>query len=73
MLIKVKVKAESKNEQILKLSEDSFSVKVKEKADRGLANQKVKEILALYFKVSAGKIKLVKGGKKPGKIFEILK
>lgn len=73
MLIKVKVKAESKNEQILKLSEDSFSVKVKEKAERGLANQKVKEILALYFKVSAGKIKLVKGGKKPGKIFEILK
>ncbi len=73
MLIKVKVKVESKNEQILKLSEDSFSVKVKEKAERGLANQKVKEILALYFKVSTGKIKLVKGGKKPSKIFEILK
>ncbi len=73
MLIKVKVSVESKKDQIIKKSDDSYLVSVKEKAERGQANQKVKEILASYFKVASKKIKLVKGGKKPGKIFEILK
>lgn len=71
MLIKVKVTPESKKDEIIKKSEDSYFVKVREKAEGGMANMKVKEILASYFKVSGGKIKLIKGGKRPNKIFEI--
>lgn len=55
MLIKVKVSVESKKDQIIKKSDDSYLVSVKEKAERGQANQKVKEILASYFKVASKK------------------
>lgn len=71
MLIKVKVTPEAKKNDIVKKSEDSYLVKVKEKAEGGMANMKVKEILANYFKVSEGKIRLIKGGKRPNKIFEV--
>ena len=71
MLIKVKVFPQSDENSITKKSENSFVIKVKEKAERGEANQRVKEILAEYFHVSPGKIRLIKGGKKPNKIFEI--
>lgn len=71
MLIKVKVTPESKKDEIVKRSEDSYLVKVKEKAEGGMANMKVKQILAEYFKITGEKIKLIKGGKRPNKIFEI--
>ncbi len=72
MLIKVKVTTESKKDEIIKKSEDSFLVKVREKAEGGMANQKVKQILADYFNISDNKIRLIKGGKRTNKIFEIL-
>lgn len=71
MLIKVKVFPQSNEDSIIKKSEDSYVVKVKEKAERGEANQRVNQILARYFNLSPGKIRLLKGGKKPNKIFEI--
>ena len=72
MLIKVKVYPQSDENVIIKKSEDSYVVKVKEKAERGAANQRVKEILTGYFHLPPGKIRLIKGGKKPNIIFEIL-
>lgn len=72
MLIKVKVVPEAKKDQIVKKSEDSYLVKVKEKAEGGMANMKVKQILASYFKITEGKIRLIKGGKRPNKIFDII-
>jgi uncharacterized protein YggU (UPF0235/DUF167 family) len=71
MFIKVKVHTESKENKIVKKTSDSYDVYVREKAERGEANKKVIETLSIFFKVPAGRIKLVKGGKKPGKIFEI--
>ena len=52
MLIKVKVFPNSKEEEIIKKSEDSFEVKVKEKPVKGLANRAVINVLSLYFEVS---------------------
>lgn len=72
MLIKVKVLVDEKKEEIIKKSEDTYLIKVKAKAERGEANNRVKEILSEYFQVPLGKVKLIKGGKKPNKIFEIL-
>jgi len=71
MLIKVKVFSNSKKEEIIKKSEDSFEIKVKEKPIMGRANRKVVRVLASYFKIPESKIRLIKGFKERSKIFEI--
>lgn len=71
MLIKVKVFPNSKKEGIIKKSNDSFEIKVKERPIKGLANKAVIDILSSHFKVSTSKIRLVKGFKQRNKIFEI--
>ncbi len=69
--IKVVVTAGAKKESILRKSEDHFDIKVKEKAENNLANKKVIEILALYFKVPKGKIRIVNGHHHPHKLLII--
>lgn len=71
MLIKVKVFPEEKEPEVLKKSEDSFDVKVKEKPKMGQANEAVISLLAYYFEIPRQKIRLIKGGKERHKIFEI--
>jgi uncharacterized protein len=71
MLIKVKVFPEEKEEQIVKKSEDSFDVKVKEKPKMGKANEAVTSLLAYYFEIPRGKVRLIKGARERNKIFEI--
>jgi len=73
MLIKVKVFPSSKKEEIIKKSEDSFEVKVKEKPERGLANREVIRIISAYFKIPKSKVRLIKGFKERNKIFKITK
>jgi hypothetical protein len=72
MLIKIKVKPSAKKEQILKKSPDSFEISVREKPIEGLANERVREILAGFLGVPQSRIRLKKGGRKRNKIFEIL-
>ena len=71
MLIKVKVFPESKRKTVFKKSEDSFEVRVKSKPVMGEANREVIRILALYFKISQSKVRLIRGHKQSNKIFEI--
>jgi uncharacterized protein (TIGR00251 family) len=71
MLIRVKVFPNSKKEEIIERSEDSFEVRVKEKPERGLANRKVIRILSSYFNILETRIKLIKGLKEKNKIFKI--
>ena len=71
MLIKVKVFAGSKKEEILQKSENGFEILVKEKAERGEANRAVRRALAEFLKILPSKIRIVKGARKPNKIFEI--
>jgi len=72
MLIKVKVFPNLKKEEIIKKSEDSFEVRIKEKPERGLANRGVVRILSSFFNISESKIRLIKGFRKRNKIFEII-
>jgi len=44
MSIKVKVFPDSKKDEIIKKEDDRFEIKVREKAEGGLANRKVIEI-----------------------------
>jgi len=73
MLIKVKVFPNSKKEEIIRKSEDSFDVKVKEKPMKGKANKAVFDLLADYFEIPRGKIRLVKGSRQRNKVFKINK
>jgi len=71
MLIKVKVSPNSKEEEIIKKSEDRFEIKVKEKPVKGLANRAVINVLSLYFKVPISRIRLVRGFRERNKVFII--
>jgi len=72
MLIKIKVFPNSKEEEVIRKSEDSFEVKVKAKPIRGLANRAVIDALSLYFKIPPSKIRLVRGFRERNKMFEII-
>jgi len=71
MLIKAKVFPNSKKTEIIKKSEDSYEIRVKEKPVRGEANRAVISVLTSFLKISESKIRLIKGFKGRNKIFEI--
>jgi len=72
MFLKVKVLPNEKEEEIIKKAEDRFEIKVKEKPENGLANQRVIKLLSSYFNLPKNKIRLIKGAKERNKIFEII-
>ena len=71
--IRVKVEARDKKEEIKQISEDHFEIKVKEKAERNMANKKVLEIVADYFQIPKGKVRIVNGHQSPSKLLVLEK
>jgi uncharacterized protein YggU (UPF0235/DUF167 family) len=71
MYIKVRVTPGVKKESFVKISEDHFAASVKEKAERNMANARVRELVAEHFSVPVGKAKLVSGHHSPSKIFSV--
>lgn len=71
MLIKVKVYTNSKKEEVIQKSPDSFQVKVRAKPIEGQANRAVTKALALFLKLPENKICLVRGSTTRNKIFKI--
>lgn len=71
MLIKVKVFPDFGDEEVIKKSEGSFEVYVKEKPIRGLANEAVMRALSIYLNIPRVKIRLIKGFKERNKIFAV--
>jgi uncharacterized protein YggU (UPF0235/DUF167 family) len=71
MFVKVKVLPCSKEEQVIKIADDALRIAVREKPENGQANGRVRELVAFYFGVPAGKARLVKGAHESHKIFEI--
>jgi len=72
MFLKVKVFPGSKIEEVIQKSGDEFEIKVKEKAEKGKANKKTKEILAKHLNVPEGKLILVRGARQKNKIFKLI-
>ena len=70
MKIQVKVKPNSKNEE-LSQEGDSFIVKVKEPPREGQANQAVIKLLAEYFGVPQSQVRILSGFKNKNKVIEI--
>ncbi len=71
MYVKVRATAGSKKEKIEKSSKDHFKISVKEKAERNMANTRIREVLAEYFLLPIGKIRLISGHHSPSKIFSV--
>ena len=71
MYIKVRVYPKSKKEEFEKISENKFNIKVKQKAERNLANKRVVEIIAKYFEVREKDVKIVNGHRSPSKLISI--
>jgi uncharacterized protein YggU (UPF0235/DUF167 family) len=66
--IHAKVTAGASKENFKKIKEDHFIVSVKEKAENNLANKRVLELVAEYFKVSLNKVRIVNGHHHPSKL-----
>ena len=69
--INVKVKAGAGKESFKKVSVDHFEISVREKAERNMANERVLELVAEYFKVPVSKVRIVNGHRHPSKLIVI--
>lgn len=71
MYIHAKVTAGAKKESFKKKSEAHFEISVREKAERNLANTRILQILAGYFKVPISKVRIVNGHRHPSKLLVV--
>ncbi|MBU1558064.1 DUF167 domain-containing protein [Patescibacteria group bacterium] len=71
MYIKVRVYPKSKKEEFKKILDNKFEVKVKEKAERNLANKRVIELIAGHFEIENKKVKIVSGHQSPSKMLSV--
>lgn len=69
--VRAQVKPGAKKESIIQTDEKTYSISVKEEAKQGLANDRVKELLARELGVKIQKIRLISGHRSPRKIFDI--
>jgi uncharacterized protein YggU (UPF0235/DUF167 family) len=66
--IHVKVVAGAGKESFRKKSKDHFEIWVKEKAERNMANDRVLELVAEYFKIPKNKVRIINGHHHPSKL-----
>ncbi len=71
MYIKVKATPASKKVFFEKKSDDTFSIHVKEPAERNLANKKIIILIAEYFNVPTGKVRIISGHRSRSKILSL--
>jgi len=61
----------AKKERVTKLADLRFEIRVKEPAERNLANHRVRELLADHFGVTKGDVQLVTGHHSRVKMFDV--
>ena len=69
--VRVKVTAGARKEELKQTSNDHFEISVKERAERNMANKRVIEIIAEFFEVPVGKVRIVNGHRSPAKLLVI--
>ena len=73
MLVKVRVKANAKNDSLKEIAPDHFEISVRDDAAENRANHRTIQLLAAHLSLSAKQIKIIKGHHSPSKIVEIVK
>ncbi len=71
MKIFVKAKPDGYEDKVVKIDETHFVVATREPPVQNRANRAITSLLARYFGVELGKVKMMKGFKERNKIFEI--
>lgn len=71
MLIKIKTHPGFKKDKVIRKTEDSLEVWLKEKPIMNQANKALIDLLSDFFKIDKVRIKLIKGFKNKNKIIEI--
>ena len=71
MRIELKVIARAKKEIVEKISENNYRIKVSSPPEKGKANKRVIELLALELRVKKQDIKIISGETSNRKILEI--
>lgn len=71
MRISVKVSPRAAKQEINRVGNREFRVKVKSPPEKGEANKEVVEVIAEYFDVPKSKVSILKGHTKRKKIIEI--
>ncbi len=69
MYIKVRVIAGSRIEKVIKVNDNSFTVSVKEEAERGLANKRILQIIGDIFKTK--NVRIINGHHSPSKLLAV--
>jgi uncharacterized protein YggU (UPF0235/DUF167 family) len=71
MYISARVATEAKKEKVEALAKGRLKVSVKEPAERGLANKRVRQLVAEHLQVPLAKVRLLSGHQSPSKVFVI--
>lgn len=71
MRVKVKVEPGAKRERVVRENDTTFTMAVKEPAERNQANKRVRELLAEAFLVSLRQVHLVTGHHSGSKMYEV--
>jgi uncharacterized protein len=71
MIIKIKVKPNAMSNEVKKLGENYYEVKVTVVPEKGKTNAKVIEALSKYFRVPKSSIEIRSGGKSREKVIKL--
>lgn len=70
--VRVFVHAGKRKERILEVASSTYEIHVREKAERGEANARVREMLALVLGVRVEDVRMVKGARSPHKTYLLI-
>jgi uncharacterized protein YggU (UPF0235/DUF167 family) len=71
MYVRVEAKPGAKRESVMRVDEKTLAIAVREPAERNLANQRIREMVAEEYGVPIGKVRMISGHRSPRKIFDI--
>lgn len=71
MYIRINATPGAKKEQFKQVAPDRYHIHVKEPAERNMANNRIRELLARELGLTEGVVKLISGHRSPHKIFSI--
>lgn len=71
MYVRASVTPSAKKELFKETGEGEFEISVREKAERNLANNRVRELIARHFSVSKGSVVIIAGHRSPKKVLSV--
>jgi uncharacterized protein YggU (UPF0235/DUF167 family) len=71
MYIKVRARTGAKKEEFTAVSDDHFTVAVKEKPQQNLANRRIIALVAAHFGVSPKAVRIISGHHTPSKMLSV--